>query len=74
MSVSVESICAQIEAINTTAMSLIENLQRERNHYRDALQTIVDRHERHCEQHVGVSSHSYTLAGLARESLAEWKG
>jgi hypothetical protein len=39
--ISVETICAQVDAIQKTAMELIERLQDERNKYREALERIA---------------------------------
>ena len=39
--------------------------------YREALEEIKDTHEGYCENHIGVSEHSYGLYGIACAALQQ---
>jgi len=47
----------------------IEALIAECERYEEALADIVLFHEGYCEHHVGVSKHSYELAGMASDAM-----
>jgi hypothetical protein len=64
---TISDLARQFEAALSAAT------ERERG-LREALEAIVLTHDMYCENHVGVSGHSYTLAGIARAALSEHKG
>ena len=53
--------------------SLASNLERIAAEAMRALEEIVDTHSMYCENHVGVSEHSYGLAGTASAALSRIK-
>jgi hypothetical protein len=47
----------------------IAELEKERDRYRDALESITEVHDGYCEHYIKVSSHSHSLSDIAKSAL-----